>query len=550
MGCIAVLLLRMTAAVAAAVAFFAGLAAVGAPASAQAITVSERLTHPDGATILVKTITPRPDSIVMAATIANPADRDIRLDRSRSFVLDDDARGVHALNPPLDNPELRIAARSVANAELVFIGPLPPSVRRLTLSANQGIGTTDNPYDDTPAFRAVLPLAGASNGGGYVGEHPDGAALRVARIVSENGACVASLGATNGNDRTIVLNQADSMTLTDDHGAQAAVQAPDGNGELVVPAGSRLDAELVFDCRRLDTASGQLTLSTNRGTAGTTDNPYETLPVLAFRVAVEAASGATPMAPQSHAAVAAIARSVLTAAAAAPPSAATAGPALAATPAAAAPAASANGKPAAEPAPATKPQTPPPPAPTAGPSTTPTTAAPPAPPPPPSPAPSQAAPAAAPSVPSAAAAAAPPKETPRTTPELEAALHATRGFRGIDISLSADTLFGEKGSALDAGATPLLADVAALIAATHAKQVTIAGNTDSAGSDADNMALSKARAQAVAAWLGAKLTKHPPKIAAEGYGRTRPVAPNHKADGSDNPEGRAQNRRIDITLSR
>ena len=39
-------------------------------------------------------------------------------------------------------------------------------------------------------------------------------------------------------------------------------------------------------------------------------------------------------------------------------------------------------------------------------------------------------------------------------------------------------------------------------------------------------------------------------IVEKGYGRSRPVAPNHNADGSDSPEGRQQNRRIEIYLRR
>jgi OOP family OmpA-OmpF porin len=33
-----------------------------------------------------------------------------------------------------------------------------------------------------------------------------------------------------------------------------------------------------------------------------------------------------------------------------------------------------------------------------------------------------------------------------------------------------------------------------------------------------------------------------------GYGETRPIAPNTNPDGSDNPEGRAQNRRTELNV--
>lgn len=39
-----------------------------------------------------------------------------------------------------------------------------------------------------------------------------------------------------------------------------------------------------------------------------------------------------------------------------------------------------------------------------------------------------------------------------------------------------------------------------------------------------------------------------PEFAAKGYGETKPVAENEK-NGEDNPEGRAQNRRVKITYN-
>ena len=35
-----------------------------------------------------------------------------------------------------------------------------------------------------------------------------------------------------------------------------------------------------------------------------------------------------------------------------------------------------------------------------------------------------------------------------------------------------------------------------------------------------------------------------------GWGKTRPIAPNTNPDGSDNPEGRAKNRRVEITIAK
>ena len=255
------------------------LACVAGVTCADPLAIGRRIVHPDGVAIQLQQIDFGDASIVLSATISNPGDREIRLNRARSFVLDDGAHGVHHLSPPADNPELRIPPRTQLSGDLVFIGPLASAARRLTLSSNRGIGTTDNPYDDAPVFEAALPMADrAAGSGGVAVSHPDGAALVVRRIVGTPTACLVSLLATNGNDRTIVLNQDGSLVLTDDRGTAAALKPPADNRELVVPSGDRLDADLLFDCRNLDTA-GALTLISNRGTAGTPDNPYDTLPV-------------------------------------------------------------------------------------------------------------------------------------------------------------------------------------------------------------------------------------------------------------------------------
>ena len=47
--------------------------------------------------------------------------------------------------------------------------------------------------------------------------------------------------------------------------------------------------------------------------------------------------------------------------------------------------------------------------------------------------------------------------------------------------------------------------------------------------------------KALASRLGGEFT-----FQVAGYGETQPVAPNNNEDGSDNPAGRALNRRVDI----
>jgi outer membrane protein OmpA-like peptidoglycan-associated protein len=73
-------------------------------------------------------------------------------------------------------------------------------------------------------------------------------------------------------------------------------------------------------------------------------------------------------------------------------------------------------------------------------------------------------------------------------------------------------------------------------------QITVTGHTDSFGSDAANFALSRKRADSVRAYLLANLRIAPARIAAVGYGETQPVSSN------ETPEGRANNRRIDLVV--
>ena len=38
------------------------------------------------------------------------------------------------------------------------------------------------------------------------------------------------------------------------------------------------------------------------------------------------------------------------------------------------------------------------------------------------------------------------------------------------------------------------------------------------------------------------------RFSTEGFGAKKPIAPNQKPDGSDDPEGRQKNRRVEITI--
>jgi outer membrane protein OmpA-like peptidoglycan-associated protein/tetratricopeptide (TPR) repeat protein len=78
-------------------------------------------------------------------------------------------------------------------------------------------------------------------------------------------------------------------------------------------------------------------------------------------------------------------------------------------------------------------------------------------------------------------------------------------------------------------------------------RVEISGHTDSKGRDQYNLELSQKRAESVKKFLVQKGIKAD-RIVAKGYGETRPIARNQNADGTDNPEGRQLNRRIELKV--
>lgn len=89
--------------------------------------------------------------------------------------------------------------------------------------------------------------------------------------------------------------------------------------------------------------------------------------------------------------------------------------------------------------------------------------------------------------------------------------------------------------------------VAAFMKRNKNVKIEIAGFTDSKGTDEYNLALSGRRANAVAAYLASKGISRG-RMATVGHGESRPIAANENPDGSDNPEGRAKNRRTEITV--
>jgi len=119
----------------------------------------------------------------------------------------------------------------------------------------------------------------------------------------------------------------------------------------------------------------------------------------------------------------------------------------------------------------------------------------------------------------------------------------------IRIDLAADVLFDFDKADLLPKAEETLQKAADLIKQHNAKGVVrIEGHTDAKGSDAYNQKLSERRASAVKRWFESHgLHEH---FATAGFGAKQPVAPNAKPDGSDDPDGRAKNRRVEIVVKK
>jgi len=116
----------------------------------------------------------------------------------------------------------------------------------------------------------------------------------------------------------------------------------------------------------------------------------------------------------------------------------------------------------------------------------------------------------------------------------------------VQVSLAADVLFAFDQSELTPAAAAQIDATAAQVQAESSGPVAIVGHTDSMGTDAYNLDLSLRRANAVRDALAIKAPGLTYEVS--GQGAAEPVAPNANDDGTDNPTGRARNRRVTITF--
>jgi outer membrane protein OmpA-like peptidoglycan-associated protein len=77
--------------------------------------------------------------------------------------------------------------------------------------------------------------------------------------------------------------------------------------------------------------------------------------------------------------------------------------------------------------------------------------------------------------------------------------------------------------------------------------IELSSHTDNQGSEEFNLKLSQKRADEIVAYM-IKQGIEPNRVSGKGYGFSMPVAKNTNDDGSDNPEGRAKNRRTEFKI--
>ncbi|WP_449490108.1 OmpA family protein [Actinomyces sp. Marseille-QA0893] len=117
---------------------------------------------------------------------------------------------------------------------------------------------------------------------------------------------------------------------------------------------------------------------------------------------------------------------------------------------------------------------------------------------------------------------------------------------GTTITLEDGVLFDFGKSDIRPEAAATLKNLAEVLTNAKVPLAHIYGHTDSIGDDASNQTLSEERAAAVVSEL--KKDGVTATLDSQGFGESKPVAPNTNADGSDNPAGRQANRRVEIFI--
>jgi outer membrane protein OmpA-like peptidoglycan-associated protein len=125
-------------------------------------------------------------------------------------------------------------------------------------------------------------------------------------------------------------------------------------------------------------------------------------------------------------------------------------------------------------------------------------------------------------------------------------VHETK--RGVVVNLP-DVLFEFNRYNLTSDARAKVRDIAEVLNGPKVqnRKVSVEGHTDSIGSQDYNLRLSQRRAEAVTHGLESDGVSAN-RLQTRGFGKKYPIAPNKNPDGSDNPAGRAKNRRVEVII--
>ena len=117
----------------------------------------------------------------------------------------------------------------------------------------------------------------------------------------------------------------------------------------------------------------------------------------------------------------------------------------------------------------------------------------------------------------------------------------TRSGDNIILNMPGNVTFQTNSADINSSFYPVLNSVAVVLKEFDKTVVDVAGHADSTGPDDKNLDLSQRRAGSVSSYMAAQAI-NTQRLITVGYGETRPIATN------DTPEGRQQNRRVEITL--
>lgn len=126
-------------------------------------------------------------------------------------------------------------------------------------------------------------------------------------------------------------------------------------------------------------------------------------------------------------------------------------------------------------------------------------------------------------------------------------LDARETKRGVVVNLP-DVLFEYNKANLTRDAQGKVAYIAEVLERRAPnRQVSVEGHADAIGGASYNLRLSQHRAETVAQELADSGVRDN-RLQAKGFGEQYPVAPNTRANGADNPSGRAKNRRVEVVI--